>query len=225
MRVKTCGKSAATMKHIYCISGFGADERVFSRLEFGNNSVHFIRWLIPLQKETIEAYAGRMSEAIPDAAPILIGLSFGGIISIEIAKLIKTQQVILISSIKSFHEMPLWMRLAGKSKLNQFLPVKQYKILEPLQNYNLGIENDDELKLVREYRNRISQQYTDWSIHQILNWKNEWQPQNLVHIHGGRDHMFPIKNIKADYIIADGGHFMIMNRSGKINPIIKMILQ
>ncbi len=213
------------MKHIYCISGFGADERVFSNLQFGNNSVHFIKWLTPLKKETIEAYAGRMSEAIPADAPILIGLSFGGIMCIEIAKLIKTHQVILISSIKSFHEMPLWMRLAGKSKINQFLPVKSYKALEPLQNYNLGIENDDELKLVREYRNKISQRYTDWSIHQILNWKNEWQPQNLVHIHGGKDHIFPIKNIKADYIIADGGHFMIMNRAEQINPIIKTILQ
>ena len=212
------------MKHIYCISGFGADERVFSKLDFGEHFVHFNSWLNPLKKESIAAYAKRMSEKIQHENPILTGLSFGGIMSIEIAKIIKTQKVILISSVKSFHEIPLWMRLAGKSKLNKFFPLESFRIFEPIQNYNLGIENSDELKLVREYRRSIGQQYTDWAIHQILHWKNEWQPENLAHIHGGKDHIFPIKNIKADYIIPDGGHFMIMNRAEKINGILKELL-
>ncbi len=213
------------MKHIYCISGFGADERVFSKLHFGDNDVHFIPWLIPEKKESIGAYAKRMAEKIKHQDPILVGLSFGGIMSIEIAKLIGVSKIILISSVKSYHEMPLWMRLTGKSKLNQFLPLKSYRVLEPIQNYNLGIEDNDELKLVREYRKAIGQKYTTWAIHEIVNWKNEWIPENLVHIHGAKDHMFPIKNIKADYIIPDGGHFMIMNRSEKINGILKELLQ
>jgi pimeloyl-ACP methyl ester carboxylesterase len=212
------------MKHIYCISGFGADERVFSKLDFGEHPIHFISWLTPIKKESIEEYAKRMSEKIQHENPVLIGLSFGGIMSIEIAKIIKTHRVILISSVKSFHEIPLWMRLAGKSKLNKIFPLQSFRILEPVENYNLGIENNDELKLVREYRRNIGQQYTDWAIHQILHWKNEWQPQNLVHIHGGRDHIFPVKNSKADYIIPDGGHFMIMNRAEKVNAIIKELL-
>jgi hypothetical protein len=81
------------------------------------------------------------------------------------------------------------------------------------------------LNLVHEYRKNIGQQYTNWSVNQILRWKNEWQPAKLVHIHGGRDRIFPIKNIKADYVIADGGHFIIMNRAEKINQILAGILQ
>ena len=186
--------------------------------------VHFISWLIPLKKESIEQYAKRMSEKIQHENPILIGFSFGGIMCIEIAKIITTQKVILISSVKSFNEIPLWMRLAGKSKLNKFLPLRSFRIIEPIENYNLGIENNDELKLVREYRRNIDRQYTNWSIHQILHWKNDWQPENCIHIHGGRDHIFPIKNIKADYIIAGGGHFMIMNRAEKINEIMRELV-
>ena len=138
------------MKHIYCISGFGADERVFSKLDFGGHFIHFISWLTPLKNESIEGYAMRMSEKIQHDNPILTGLSFGGIMCVEIAKIIKTDKVILISSIKSFHEIPLWMRLSAKSKLNKLFPLKSFRILEPIQNYNLGIENKDELKLVRE---------------------------------------------------------------------------
>ena len=115
------------------------------------------------KKERIEEYAKRMSEKIQHENPILMGLSFGGIMCIEIAKIIKTHKVILISSVKSFHEIPLWLKLAGKSKLNKFFPLRSFRILEPIQNYNLGIENIDELKLVREYRRNIGQQYTDWA--------------------------------------------------------------
>ena len=213
------------MRHIYCISGFGADDRVFSELNFKDTEVHFIAWADPLKNEPIEEYARRMSEQIKHDNPILFGLSFGGIMSIEIAKIILTSKVIIISSIKSFHEMPMWMRLTGKLKLDKIFPLKTFWFIEPIENYNLGIENKEELKLVKQYRKTVGQQYTNWATHQILNWKNEWLPENLTHIHGGKDHIFSIKNIKADYIIPDGGHFMIMNRSEKVNSIIEMILK
>ena len=213
------------MRHIYCISGFGADERVFSKLNFKELEFHFLPWLNPIKNETIEGYAKRMSESITHAEPVLLGLSFGGIMSIEIAKQISTSKIILISSIKTFREMPLWMRLTGKLNLDKVVPLKTFKLIEPIENYNLGIENKEELKLVQEYRSTISRQYTTWATHQIVNWKNEWIPENLAHIHGGRDHIFPIKNIKADYTIPDGGHFMIMNRAAEVNTIIERILQ
>jgi hypothetical protein len=213
------------MKHIYCISGFGADDRVFSKISFAGNQVHFIPWADPLKNETIEGYAKRMSKQIQHDHPVLFGLSFGGIMCIEIAKIITTGKVIIISSVKTFHEMPMWMRLTGKLNLDKIFPLKTFRFIEPIENYNLGIENKDELKLVQEYRKAIGQQYINWSAHQIINWQNEWIPGNLYHIHGGKDHIFPIRNIKADYMIADGGHFMIMNRSEKVNTIIKEILK
>jgi len=213
------------MKHIYCISGFGADERVFSKLNFDNNNVSFVQWLDPVKNESIELYAARMSEKIIDEDPVLIGLSFGGIIAIEISKIIRISKIILISSVKTFHEIPLWMRVSGKLSLDKIFPLKTFSIIEPIENYNLGIETEEELQLVKEYRRNVSQQYSDWAIHQIINWKNEFIPKNIFHIHGGNDHIFPIKNIHADYIIPDGGHFMLMNRAEKLNAVLAGILK
>ncbi len=116
-----------------------------------------------MKNETIEGYAKRMSEDIKHEDPVLLGLSFGGIMSIEIAKLVSVKKIILISSIKTFHEMPLWMRLTGRLKLDKVVPLKTFKLIEPIENYNLGIENNEELKLVQEYRTKISQQYTNWA--------------------------------------------------------------
>ena len=127
------------MKHIYVISGFGADERVFSKLDFGNNDVHFIQWKIPEKNETIASYAERLREEIDFPNPILIGLSFGGMMAIEIAKLIPVEKVILISSIRDRYELPFFMKVAAALRLTKIIPLKPYRILEPLENYNLGV--------------------------------------------------------------------------------------
>lgn len=212
------------MKHIYCISGFGADERIFSHLNFGDNDVHFIQWKIPLPKETLVDYVARMAEEIVHPNPILTGVSFGGMVSIEIAKSIPVEKIILISSVKNFHEMPLLMRLAGKSKINKLVPLKPYSFLEPIENYNLGITNEEEKILAKEYRKNINPLYLDWAINEIVNWKNDWRPANLFHIHGSKDRIFPLKNIRADFVVPDGGHFMLMNKSESVNEILKEII-
>ena len=210
------------MKHIYLISGFGADERVFSKLDFGHNSVHFIQWKIPESQETIDKYAYRMSREIMHPNPILIGLSFGGMMAIEIAKLIPVEKVILISSIRDRYELPLFMKLTAWLHLNQIIPMRPYKILEPIENYNLGVETKEEKELVKEYRQKIDRRYTDFAINEIVNWKNEWSPENTIHIHGTNDHIFPIKYIKnPDYVIRGGGHLLLMNNADEVNEILK----
>ncbi len=208
------------MKNIYCISGFGADERVFSRLDFGHNHVTFLKWEAPDKNESLEKYTNRFLNKIKDSNPILVGLSFGGMMSVEIAKRIQTEKIFMISSIQTQDEMPWVFRLTGKSGLNKVLPLKPYSFLEPIENYNLGVKNEEEKTLVREYRKNVSQIYTDWAINQIVNWKNRNKLSNLIHIHGSADRIFPIKNVHPDFIIKGGGHFMIMNRADEINEIL-----
>ena len=212
------------MKHIYCISGFAADERVFAHLSCGENVFHFIPWKIPQYRESITSYAQRMRIEIQDHNPVLLGLSFGGMMSIEIAKQIPVEKIILISSISTHHEMPWYMKVAGRLRLNKIIPLRPYSFLEPLENYNLGAQTPEEKQLVREYRKNLNFQYSDWAIDQVLNWKNDWYPQNLIHIHGSKDHIFPVTNVKADYIIKDGGHLMLMNKASEVNEILKKVL-
>lgn len=165
-----------------------------------------------------------MAKQIGHELPVLLGVSFGGIMCIEIARQIPTKVVIIISSIKNFHELPYWMRLAGKMRLNKILPMRSFKLIEPLENYNLGVESASEKKLVSDYRRNVNRQYSDWAINTILNWKNEWRPERLFHIHGVKDRIFPVKKIKADILVPNAGHLMVMNRSAPVNTAINKIL-
>lgn len=212
------------MKHIYCISGLGADERVFSKFLFPQHEIHFIKWITPEKNESIESYAKKLTDQIHHSDPILIGLSFGGVMCIEIARQIKTELIIIISSIKSSDELPLWMRLSGKLKLNRLFPMRSFKLIEPLENYNLGVKTKEEKQMVHDYRKNIDPVYSNWAINAILNWKNKTAPQNLYHIHGNMDRIFSIKKIKPDYTIHNGGHLMILNKSEEVNECISSIL-
>jgi len=211
-------------KIIYCISGLGADEKVFDRLELNGHELRHIPWLSPNKKETIVEYARRMREAINSPDPVLLGVSFGGMVGIEIAKQIQLEKLILVSSIKNLRELPSWMRLAGQMQLNRLLPIRSYKITRKIDNHRLGVSNKEEEMMVQAYRNAADPVYLTWAVNEVLNWKNDWQPQNIIHIHGDKDKIFPIKKVFADHVIKDGTHLMIYNRAIEISGILRQVL-
>jgi pimeloyl-ACP methyl ester carboxylesterase len=158
-----------------------------------------------------------MSLFVTESNPILLGLSFGGMIAVEMAKQIATEKLILISSVKTYYEVPKWMRIAGTLNLHKLVPIKTTRLTERADNRRMGIETIEEKKFVEHYRKNADQQYVDWAVDQILNWKNNWIPPNAFHIHGEKDRMFPLKNIQATHIIKEGTHIMILNVSTVLN--------
>lgn len=212
------------MKKIYCISGLGADEKAFAKIKVPGCQLEHLIWLAPEKNESIEAYAKRMAAQIKEEHPILMGLSFGGMLCIEISKLVSAEKVILISSIPSYKQLPWWMKAAGKLKLNKILPIRSYtNTLEPVQNYFMGAKTKDELAIVRHYRKNVEQGLLDWSVDAILNWKNDWQPPNLLRIHGDADRIFPFRKTQSGFVVKGGTHFMIFSRAKEVNQCLASI--
>lgn len=89
------------MRDIYLLSGLGADKSAFNFIDLSDFNANHIEWVNPAENEQIENYAKRLSKQIQTDNPIVIGVSFGGIMAIEIAKLVKTEKIIVISSVKS----------------------------------------------------------------------------------------------------------------------------
>lgn len=205
---------------IYCISGLGADERIFANLRLNDYQLVHIPWTRPEKNDTIQRYAMRLSESIKEDNAIMMGVSFGGMLGIEIARHRSLQKLILVSSIKSFSEMPRWMRVAGQLKLNHLLPTRSFKFTERIDNKRLGITTAEEIEMVRSYRQTADRKSLDWGINQILNWKNNWIPENIIHIHGEYDKVFPIRHIKAAHIVKGATHMMIYNRADEVSKYL-----
>lgn len=211
---------------VYCISGLGADERVFSKLALKKCSIHFIKWILPQKNESIESYANRLCDQIKDKDPILIGVSFGGIMAIEIAKIIPCKKIFLISSIKQQRELPLWIKLTGSLKINRIIPYQPKGFLmDAFENYFLSPESQQEKELMHSFRVKADIHYIRWALDKIISWTNVTIPAHTVHILGDRDKFFSIKKANPDFVIKTGAHFMVYNRAIEISNIIQNELE
>lgn len=210
------------MQDVYLIPGLGADKRVFDFLDLAPYPCQYITWLDPQVGETIEHYANRLSEQIKSATPVLIGVSFGGLVAIEIAKQRSTQQVILISSARTNAEIPAYIRLLGRLNLHKVFPTRFLKSsIEPAY-YFFGVSTPSDKELLRNIINDTDPRFLTWAIEKIVHWKNSVIPANTTLIHGSADRIFT--RSKGDYVIRKGGHFMIVNRAPEISTLLKQLL-
>ena len=207
------------MNKIYIFSGLGVDERVFDNIDFSNLNISFVDWIDPLKNETFESYAFRISKDF-EKDSILIGLSFGGMLAVEVSKIIPTKKVILIASAKNKNELPKWFLIAGKFKLNSLVPSSLLKSTNFITNWLFGVTTSTEKLLLKNIIKDTDSNFLKWAINQIVNWNNLSVPQNCIHIHGTNDRILPAKHLKIDFRIKNGGHFMTVNKAKEIEKII-----
>lgn len=207
-------------QRIYCISGLGADERIFSNLKLPGYELCFVQWIEPLPKESFQSYAQRMLVQISDSNPVLLGVSFGGMLAAQISQIIPVSKLILISTVTTRSSLPWWMHLAGTLRLHKLVKPRPHPLLYPIENYFLGARTKSEVELAIHFREHANKVYLQWAINEIVTWANVTMPANYIQIHGTADKLFPVKKSGAAHIIRKGGHFMVYNRAEEVSRII-----
>ena len=101
----------------------------------------------------------QLKNSVPEDDPILMGVSFGGMIAIEVAKCCQAATVIMISSAATRRQLPWWMKVSGWLGLNWLLPARPWKGLRWLEDYFLGVENEDDSLLVDDFREKVDARY------------------------------------------------------------------
>jgi pimeloyl-ACP methyl ester carboxylesterase len=210
----------------YFISGLGADRTVFRNIKLPESyEPVYLDWIRPELNESLTSYARRLSAAINPAEPfVLIGLSFGGMLAVEISKILKPVQTIIISSIQGVQDLPSMYKWAGRMKLQKLVPVSFFKQASIIKRLFTAESKEDKFFL-REMIRKTDPGFIKWAMNAILQWDNTYKPFNCVHIHGSQDGILPLKCTSPTHIIPRGGHMMIMNRAGEINKIIAEILK
>lgn len=214
---------------VYFMPGLAASTTIFEHIKLPEDQFEmvFLEWFLPNDKESIESYAKRMNENILHENPVLIGVSFGGILVQEMAKLIPTNKVIIISSVKSNTEFPPRLKMAKATKVYKILPTQLLANVELLVKYAFGSTIvKKRLKLYEKYLSVRDKKYLDWSIENVLLWPQKSADENTIHIQGDADEVFPIKNIQNCIVVKGGTHIMIINKFKWFNENLpKIILQ
>lgn len=208
---------------IYLVPGLAAGPEIFENLELSKDKydIHYLEWITPISvEETIANYAMRLSEHVTEENPVLIGVSFGGIVVQEMSKYLNTKKVIIISSVKHHDELPKRFRFVKFTKAYKFFPTKIVSNFEDYAQYFLGKSLKKRADIYKKYLSVRSKLYLNWSIGTIIKWQQTEQDINIMHIHGTSDHVFPIKNIDNCLKIEGGSHVMIITKAKKLSKII-----
>ena len=156
--------------HIYFVPGLAASSKIFEFIELPETKfeLHFLEWLIPLSNdESIENYAKRMSDLVTEENPVLVGVSFGGIMVQEISKHINTKKVILISSVKCKNELPKRLKFIQKTKAYKLFPTNSITSLEEFSIYAFGDFAIKRIQLYKEYLSVRDANYLTWAIYNV----------------------------------------------------------
>ncbi len=183
-----------------------------------------MEWITPKLHESIENYALRLSKEIKEPDPIIIGLSFGGIMAVEIARQIKTRKLILIASAKSKNEIPFYLKFIGRLNLQQFIPIRLLKSANVITYFFFGATTSENKALLRQILKDTDPIFLKWAINAVLKWKNEEYVQDVTHLHVNKNRILPSNFVKVDIVIDGGGHLMTLDKFNLINREIERIL-
>lgn len=208
--------------------GMAASCDIFENIKLDDSKfkLHFIDWLEPHEKESLQEYSKRIAEQISLENPILIGVSFGGIIVQELAKIIKVEKVIIISSVKDPSEFPVRIQWAKKWKLYRFFPTSHITLIENITKKIVSSKKiHQRIDMYHRYLSIRSTNYLDWAFKNVILWENKNPVENVYHLHGTKDHIFPAKRIKNAAFLENGTHVMVLVNARWINKKILEILE
>jgi len=212
---------------VYFVPGMAANAKIFEYIKLPESDfeIHYLEWEIPLEKESMESYALRMTKKVTHENPILLGVSFGGILVQEMSRFISTKKVVVISSVLHENEYPYRMKFAKRTKVYKLVPTHLFSDVEKMVKYAFGETIKGRAELYKKYLSVSDEKYLTWAIEQIVNWRQTQKLTNVVHIHGDKDKIFPVKNIKGNVIqVKNGTHIMIINKYKWFNENLPELL-
>ncbi|OIP51654.1 MAG: alpha/beta hydrolase [Flavobacteriaceae bacterium CG_4_8_14_3_um_filter_34_10] len=212
--------------HIYFVPGLAANKEIFKNIRLSDEifKMHYLEWLLPEEKESLTSYAKRMANCVEHENIVLIGVSFGGVVAQEMSLFLNLKKLIIISSVKTKHELPLRLVLARKTLAYKLIPTRLVLSATDLTKFAIGPKTKKRLQIYQEYLSVRDAHYLDWAIENMVCWDREIAVAGITHIHGDKDMVFPIEKIKECIVVKGGTHIMILNKFNWFNKNLPTLI-
>lgn len=209
----------------YLIPGLGADERVFRGLHLPGPSV-VLNWLPPQSPtEPLRRYAARLAEAVPSGQPCwLVGVSFGGLLALEIGRLRPLARIVLISSLADARQLSPLLKLGRATGFYRLVPFWLLPRLPRLAQWFFGARNGREYRLLARILRDTDPAFARWATRQLLHWDSTGVPAT-TRLHGTHDRLLPAGAAHIDYPLPGAGHFMIVSHAAQVSRLLNQLAE
>ena len=143
--------------------------------------------------------------------------------AMEMREMMPVDKTIIISSVKTRTEMPAALELVRVTNLNNIVPLWLAKKIATHGPVLMGIRSRNTQPLLLQMLADVDDDFLRWGMQAALDWQRKtYDSKNLIHIHGTKDLVFPLRNIRqCHYTIKDGTHGMIMGKPREISEILR----
>ena len=202
------------------LPGLGGDSRLFSTQRVAFPDLIVPDWIEPERNEPLADYAARFASQIDPGVPCFFGgVSFGGVVALEVASRLSNYECYLIGSVRSPLQVPRRLRALHSMTDLIFIPkwigsaalYSAGRWMHPLRRGALRQLHEADLRFLR------------WAAKAILNWtpSEGVERVRVAQIHGERDPIFPIKNVTAEKVVAGAGHLVSITHSIQVNQFLR----
>jgi pimeloyl-ACP methyl ester carboxylesterase len=218
---------ASNLIHVYLMPGMAANPTIFEYIKLPEKAyqIHWLEWQIPNKKESLEDYAKRMCKFIKHDNVVLLGVSFGGMLVQEMSKFLNLKKLIVVSSVKSHHDLPKRLKLLKYTKAYKILPTQLVSNIDLLAKYAFGETIKKRVDLYKKYLSVNDKIYLDWAIKQVVCWQQEEPNPDAIYIHGDKDLVFPHSCSGNCIVIKGGTHIMIINKYKWFNENLPKLIE
>lgn len=210
------------------LPGLGADAALFDPQSPAFPRLEVPGWLSPHPGESLEAYAARMASQV-EAGPDLVlgGVSFGGMVALEMARVLQPRAVVLIASCRSGASIRGPMRTLAHAWCR--LPtglVRGTPAAAPVIAWCFGARTPQGHALIRHFLETRSPGFVQWGLRAIMDWRPGPAPSCPVfHIHGGADRLIPCALVSANHVVPEAGHLVNVTHAEDVNRFLAGVLR
>ena len=207
---------------VYLLPGMAGGDRIFDRLGPLLPNARAINWIDPRSDESLAKYAVRIAAEVTEADCFIAGVSFGGVVALEVSRIVQPRGCFLISS--NPNQLPPWLRIwrifAGSDCQRTLNGIGRVASIIPRKSRTRSTGRITKLA-------GAAGGWQRWATSAVLGWRPDCRVADvsIIQIHGDADATFPIRYVTPDIIIPTGGHVLPLTHPNAVADAMLSVMQ
>lgn len=194
-------------KRVYLIPSPDMKQRAIDLMRLDNHEI--IALTLPQidENSTLQNIAVHLRNQIEDQSPFLLGVCFGSVLALVLAKEIPAKKIVTVSSPRCSQDIPKLHKIAGYAFL--LAPTWPIALAGRSLNYTLKKILKTQIHIPRIW---LKAKQNKFIVRCLLCPSMTSETFSAHHIHGDKDWLFPLIKKEGVTFIHGGGHFLMTEK-------------